>query len=435
MSLFSFKRSEIDQASAMLQVMLLLIYFILNIVSVFEGDVALVLLIGFVFLAGLNLFLQLVQGHLAIKLHFFVFLFFITWFVFRVTVDTQDLEYLKQLTIATANGILLYFMLGALLALCFCYIQRRSFYAALVMLYLVFSICVYSKYTGRLAMSAIGGRFYIYIEDGGYQRAGDFMVILSFIASYCFLSLLLHIKNAWLSFLIFVVYVFSTVLFVVSSQVIGSNSATANLFGVFFITCVFCVLNKKTFVKSSGELLFFKSKRTLIQLSAKSLFVAVVFILLFKIVIYATGFDIYQTRMLGFGEGGNDSLESRSEIFSTEIIRQLGFAPFFGDVNVAVVVTGESGRYLHSFIAHLVSWLGFFGLLVLMFYALSLLFGEFQTRESSKESLMLKRWQCLVLLMFFLFANVATAFFWVVFWFCLGFVSNPFALKNYKTEV
>ena len=79
MNFLAIKINSLGHSVAALQVFFISSYFFLNIVNVGEMGTALPLLAGFVFLACADLLLQSWRGYLAIKLHFFVFLLFVTW--------------------------------------------------------------------------------------------------------------------------------------------------------------------------------------------------------------------------------------------------------------------------------------------------------------------------------------------------------------------
>ncbi|EKF9805757.1 hypothetical protein O1D34_002176, partial [Vibrio cholerae] len=68
-----------------------------------------------------------VKKNLYFRIHFFFFLLLILWMAFRIVFDLNDLEYLKQLTVATTGGILLFYIIGASLGLTrHCLVSLRS---------------------------------------------------------------------------------------------------------------------------------------------------------------------------------------------------------------------------------------------------------------------------------------------------------------------
>src|SRR5690554_5934348 len=116
MNLLLIKKNSLQQSFFTLQISLLLSYFALNIINVGGMSTALPLLASFVAIGVCAIFIQLVKGALTIKYHFIVFLLFVSWLVFRVVLDTQNGEYLKQLTIGTGTGLFLFYMLGFLVS-------------------------------------------------------------------------------------------------------------------------------------------------------------------------------------------------------------------------------------------------------------------------------------------------------------------------------
>lgn len=92
-----------------LQLILLFSYLGMNIQNVGEMGIALPLLAGFVGISGLLVFNQVIRLALVLRLHLFVFLLLISWVALRVIIDLGDMNHLKQLTVATTGGILLFF--------------------------------------------------------------------------------------------------------------------------------------------------------------------------------------------------------------------------------------------------------------------------------------------------------------------------------------
>lgn len=431
MSFLRLKKILLNQVIAVFQVLLLLSYFTLNIINVGEMGTALSLLIGFFILAGVELFLRLLRGYLSIKLYFLVFLIFVAWLSFRVLIDLQDIERLKQTTVATTGGVLLFFLLGAL--------ARRALNTmalngrlGLVKWGLAFftisSVFVFFDFQPRLSRSDI-----LFIEDvdGGYQRPGNFMIMLFLMASFLYLSIAAHFQTKrpvrlllWL-----VVYSVGMLFSLISSQMIGSNAATANILAIYLMAVVFSFLVFSVAIRRdflNGNLALPLSKSSLKKIMNYSLCVALISVFVASVVMQITEFDLNKTRVFGFGTGENNSINSRIEILKETGIDQVGYSPFLGSVDVARLTTGETGKTLHSFIPNVIAELGFFGLcIIVLLFSLFLrsLIKEMKPNTRNEHGFilaMLSFWLLFVFVFLFIYANLAVGKEWPVMWFFLG---------------
>lgn len=431
MSFLALKKIFLDQVVAVFQVLLLLSYFTLNIVNVGEMGTALPLLIGFIILAGVELFLRLWRGYLSIKLYFFVFLIFVVWLSFRVLIDLQDVERLKQVTVATTGGVLLFFLLGALVRRALNTVAlsgRLDLAKGGLVFFTIFSVFVFFSFQARLSRSDI---FFIENVDGGYQRPGNFMIMLFLMASFLYLSIAANFQTKrparlllWL-----VVYSVGMLFSLISSQMIGSNAATANILAVYLMVIVFSFLVFNAAIRSdflNGNLTLPLSKSSLKKIMNYSLCVALIGIVVASVVIQVTEFDLNKTRAFGFGADENSSINSRIEILKETGIDQMGYSPFLGCVDVARLTTGETGKTLHSFIPNVIAELGLFGLgVVVLLFALVLrsIIKEMKPKTRNEHGFiraMLSFWLLFVFVFLFLYANLAVGKEWSVMWFFLG---------------
>lgn len=431
---------------SLIQLLLLFFYFTLNITNVGEMGTALPLLGGFVALAGGVFVLQLVKNQISLRLHFVVFLLFVLlfvlWVALRVIVDLGDMEHLKQLTVATTSGILLFFLLGtfarkALDTLTKAKLKLTSS-KTLLLTFLLVSTLIFLSFKGRLLDR--DDIFYISGVEGGYQRPGNFLIMLFVMASFTFISITSHPHTrkrinlfAWLG-----IYSIGMVLALISSQMIGSNAATANLLAIYLMTCVLALLS---FNKNIRQAFYNKklrlplSKQTFKKLIKYAITALVAVIFLAIIAIQVTGFDLNRTNAFGFGTGKNNSIISRMEIFNEVGIIQLSYSPFFGNVNVAKLTTGNAGRTLHNFLPNVLAELGLVGLLLVL---IILIFVGWHLvkciKNASKEGKDLSQaiislWLLFVLLFLFLYANISSGKEWPVIWFYIGFAISVFELK------
>lgn len=428
---------------SLIQVLLLFFYLALNIINIGEsGGAALPLLAAFFLLSLVVFFIQAMTKTIVIHTYLLFFLLFILWLALRVVIDLSDIQYLKEITIGTTGGIMLFFIIGTLSKPAIDIISKTKeslFGIKIVLLgFLAISLLILYDFKARLLERV--DIFYIEGVDGGYQRPGNFLIMIFIIASFSYLSTIIH-KNTKKKFslLIWIIVYsmgFSNIL--VSSQMIGSNAATVNIVAIYLITIVLSLLsfNKKirlAFFNDKVSSLF--SKR-LISILFKYSFITimVIFIIAF-LVIQVTGFDLSRTRILGFGTGKTNSIDSRSNIFKETGVDQLSYSPIFGDINVSKVVTGDTGLFLHNFLPNIMAELGLFGLLIviIIFFLVFLNLIE-NIKNNSKDAVGLQNfivniWFFFTLLFLFIYANIAVSKSWIVIWFYIGFAVKAISIK------
>lgn len=428
---------------AFVQFLTLLAYLNVNILNVGESGSALYLLL-------LNFFISIVlavviwnRSELFIHVNTLIFFLLVSWIALRVINDTGDVNNLKQVTIATTGGMLLFFFIGAFHGISYkkiIFCQRQFSVAKLILiLYLFILIGISYEFSQRMRDNL----FLIEGVDGAYQRPGNFLSISFIISSYLYISIVLNSfyeKNVRISKFFWLV-IYSVIAFtaLITSQLFGSNSATAVTAGTYLVTLVISM------VAVSGG---FRSKYASDKLSlpwSKELMKSVIFLSIYGLVIfssivagiiYLTGFDPSNLRLLGFGAGTNTSIESRIDILLESGVTQLSHSPIFGDYNVAFLTTGDSGRRLHSFLPFVMANLGLIGVALVFLYFASV-FNQFIKESKIQNSDKVKSYQNSViaiygafLIMFlFLFANIATGVSWAVLWFALGFATNPIGYK------
>lgn len=429
-----------------IQVAALLSYLNANIVNVGDMGTAIPMLIIYVGISTLALAFLIMQKSLYVRPHFFFFLLLVSWIAFRVLVDLNSYEDLKQITIGTTGGVLLFYVIGVFLSFTFHNIAintaKERWAKIIILLFLCFLVWMLYNFSQRLHPRL----FYLTGVDGTYQRSGNFLSI-SFIC-VSFYYLLLVSKRAVVNagslnaFFWLFVYTVSTTMALVGSQLIGSNSATAVILGVYLITLVMTLLIPKKVLWGNylhKRLLLPWSKRLVKNLVVISILGFFLFFMLLALIIIITGFDITSIRLLGFGAGSNTSLISRVDILMGYGVDQLEYAPFLGDINVAYLTTGNAGRTLHSLLPYVLANLGIVGLgIILLLFSVVFLQLFREAKVTSDHSFacyqqnMIALYSLFILFYLFLFANMATGVSWSVLWFSLGFISRPLGFKSYE---
>lgn len=444
MRLFRFKKPKFLNVLFALQLSLLLVYFNANIVNVGELGTALPLLASFIGLSLCLFMLLWVRKSVYIRMHFVLFLLLIAWIATRIIIDLGDMEYLKQITIATTGGMLLFYLLGMFLGISYqnIVLTDRSPGVNKFAIYVFLLLMTWMLYSFSQRLHP--RLFYLLDVDGSYQRPGNFLSIVFIIVSFTYFNFVLkrigQAASTLRSVFWFALYTFSTFMALIGSQLFGSNSATAVILGVYLITLVMTLIIPRkeiwlSYLKQKLSLPW--SKRLIKHLSLMAILGLTVFLSLVFLIVAITGFDITSMRVLGFGEGTNTSLLSRLDILLQSGANQMGYAPFFGNINVAYLTTGSSGRTLHTFIPYVIANLGLIGLTIVVALFSSVLVQLYrECRQVKGDGLysylinMTALYSFFVLFYILLFANLATGVSWAVLWFTLGFVSKPFGFKS-----
>lgn len=420
------------------QILLFIIYLVFNILNIGENKgVGTPLLLGFILIYFFVFLIKANSQAVTIRLHTFFIFLFILWLSLRVVIDLNDISYLKQVTIGTTSGILLFFFVGTFAKQALDIVGRAKvslFGTKLILIvFIAISFWIFSSFQERLLDRA--DIFYIEDVDGGYQRPGNFLIIIFIIVSFSYLSISSHANmNSRRSFVFWSsIYSMGLIVLLVSSQMIGANTATVNVAAIYLITVVISSFSFNERFRVSylnNEINSFFSKKILFNIIKYSVFLLIILIFTSVIMIQVTGFDLDKTRIFGYGTGENTSITSRVDIFKQTGIDQLSYAPVFGDMNVAKIITGDSGKFLHSFIPNILAELGLLGLIIglfpffLVFHILikninNPIRNKFEFQHFSSNI-----WFFFTLFFLLFYANVAVDKSWVVIWFYLGFAVN-----------
>lgn len=443
------KYSGLPSVLILAQITIFIVYLYANVVNVGEAGTALPLLAAYVGFSGLIFLLLFLQKNLFFRLHFFVFIVFIAWIALKVIFDLGDLEYLKQVTIATTSGILLFYLTGAFFGISYVRMQEepRKTTSDKFIITAIFALSIYLLIN---LLSRIRTDVFLIADlDGSYQRPGSFISISFIIVSVIFVSLLsnwnlMHKKKSK-SLFWFLVYSVITIFVLINSQLFGSNSATAVVIGLYSLTVVTILLirNRRLQRLHADGSLAWPLSSEMIRSLFKYCIVSVIwlFALLFFLV-YGTNFDVSSTRFAGFhsgvgtGSGSIASLTSRFDILIQTGVDQISYAPFLGNMNVAFHVTGDAGKTLHSFFLFIFANLGLLGLLIIatFFYLIfRQLYNQAKLKSRPEGSFiyfLTTFYFILILLFLMLFANLSVGMTWPVIWFAVGFVSQPFGFRS-----
>jgi len=446
MNPFIFKKNSFNHLAYFSQILLLVLYLSLNIINVGQDGTALPLLAGFVFFAGYYFLLALLKYRLTIRKHFFVFLLFVFWMSLRIIIDLQDLEHLKQITIATTGGVLLFFLIGTFVRKALdntVFKGKIHYYKLFLILYFIIGLSIFMSFKARLTRLDI---FYIEGVAGGYQRPGNFMIMLFMIASFVFITVATRsITKKTISFMFWLfIYSLGMILNLINSQMIGSNAATANILAIYLMTVVlsFLAFNKSIYKNYlNNQLVLPLSKKSLKKMSLFSVILIIVCIGFALEIINKMNIDLAKTRAFGFGSNENSSVNSRIEILKETGIAQMGYSPLFGNTNVAYLVTGNSGRTLHNFIPNIIAELGLIGLIIVCALFVMVFMGLIKEIKNQKRNklgfikALQNYWLLFVFLFLFLYANISVGKSWSVMWFFIGFSIHIFGSSKGKLRI
>lgn len=433
------KKPKFIKVIAIIEIILLTLYLLKNIANVGSSGVALPLLGLFVLTSAIVIAIYYYLKKKRVKISYIHIMFscFLLWVTIRATLDFNTNYELKQLTVGTTGGILLFYLIGVLCGFYLSVYRKSQKNFLLLNVYLVFfllySIWLYKYFAGRL----LSREDILYVEgvSGGYQRSGNFLTICYILVSSFFLVLSLSfnkIKKAN-QVLWSLIYIAGTFLLLICSQMIGSNSATANILAIFLITMtvVFIASNKKnlsSYINNNLSLpVSKKSFKSIVKYSITSIII-LVFSLIY--LIDYLNFDISRLRVTGFGAGNNTSLTSRFEILTDTGFEQLTYAPMFGNLNVAYLTTGRAGKTLHNLFPNIIAELGLIGLIIfisLLYYSFKKLYKEAKVRTGTRlgfNQAIISTWAMFILIYLVIYANLSVGFSWIVIWFLLGFFST-----------
>lgn len=420
-------------------IFLTIAYLSINIENVGSNGEALLLLVAFFLIAFFKNWSGLIHSEIVFSKILFVFFVFAGWLIFRVLINLHDIEYLKQITIATTSGIILFFLFGVFLRQNIDNIlfENHIKYFKIFILFSLFGLFViYLRFVDRLLERT--DIFYIANANEGYQRAGNFMIIIFILLSLFFLclSLKLEVRKKTIFFVWFGFYFTAMVFLLISSQMIGSNAATANVLAIYLITITISLL---VFDKKLREL-FYRKKlgnfKIHLMIFKKTLLIVFFGLLFSCLLIWIINFDFNRLRVFGFGSDEASSFSTRMEILIKTGIDQIGFDPIFGNANVAYLTTGDSGRALHSFSLNILAEFGIFGLLgfyLILFYFLKKLIKSIKYVEYNEQGLLqifCSYWFIFVFCFLFLYANFAVGKEWAVIWFFLGLAGGGIKIKK-----
>ena len=267
------------------------------------------------------------------------------------------------------------------------------------MFYLVF-INIGLFFILKNALSNVRLDIFLILEiEEGYQRAGDFLIILFFITTVLVFFILEKIKKISINIILFFLNLMTLFLVGAIAQIIGSNKGL--VVPILICACTFFI--------------FFKDLKG----GSRKLIKFLIFILLLLSIIYMfLSIDISSLRILGYGAGESSSIESRYEIFVRNFYIHFTHSPYIGDLNVDTLLTGQ-GTYVHSFLFFSLTHFGILGFIIIFIY----IYKCYGSIVGENKNLKLNK---MIFLLILIFSILSTAVFWPVIWFVIGVLCPAF---------
>ncbi len=436
-----------------IQIMVFIFYFYFNIINIGEEGQKIELLMFFVAITIVMFFLRSFNEEVVIKIHLLLFLMLIIWISIRVLTDKDDLDFLKQITIATTGGMFLFYCLGVALSISFyrmLYIENAFHpeWINIIILcaYMILSFSVLTIFYENMSED----HFYLKNINGLYQRPGNFLSIIFIFISYIyfFVSLsgfLNKRKIGILALVVFLLYSISAIVNIVCSQLLGSNSATGVIVFIYVLTIalMFYSCSDKMielfYLKGSRVYFSFFALRRLFLISIS---MAISFIIVLLVASNIINFNLNKLNVFGLGAGEITSLTSRFDILASAGLEQMSFSLFWGNIDVAYLTTGNSGKTLHNFFPFIIANLGVFGFLIVLMLFLFVFYEYVKSiiLDCNLSGLLIYKnsvlnfYSLLVFAFLVIFANFTTDVSWIVLWFFIGFSTRPIMLEKIHTK-
>jgi hypothetical protein len=414
-----------------------------NVVGIGEQGDYLNLLIIFIILGGL-LFVWRASTSKSIIIHpsLFVLLAFLFYFNLRIIVDTGSLDKLRAYTVATSGGVILFYALGTIVSIIVNQhiknsIKSKNYFTSYVysfVIYLFLSLCLQLDLLYEFSTKLRIDIFLIEDMDGSYQRPGNFLVINYIVILYLYahFSALKKISgnltSQFTSVIVFFLFAFYTLISLLISQLIGSNSATVVIAGLgILVIAMLALLHIKSVIVylSKKKIGFVKLalSKLLLRFCAFVFFVLAVLVVAILVGSNFLGIDLSMTRIGGFGSGEFSSVSSRLELLNNFTIH-FSYSPFLGNMNVDCLTT-SCGSYVHSLPAMLLTHTGLLGFFLFLTFIVIAFKERFIIRNMHIDILLLpvnilNTYLFFMFLFVLLISSAATALTWATLWFSMG---------------
>jgi len=365
---------------------------------------------------------------------------FLTYFFLKLILDIEDFEVIKGYTIGTSGGVFFALLLGLLASLIISDLHLRmskNYHLQNLGIMLLLGYFVLTLFLGWRILQGHyvhvrSDLFLLAKQSGNYQRPGNFLFILFMILSslLVIVTALLNRSSGWKKRIILTVnigiYILNAILFMLISQLLGSNSGFATVAGFLLITLVYLYAIRPFGSREWWDLRYGVSNLLFGRIGRRvRASMVVVLVLAFAGLFAALQYlkiDVSRFRIMGFKSGSISSFDTRSEIFRNNFIEHLAYNPFFGNAQVEVLTTGV-GTYVHSLLS-IITHLGFFGFFLFLLF-LRQIYLEIIQIKPGQRSLYNDRsfgfYRLLAMGSILVFALISAFYTWMPLWFAIGF--------------
>jgi hypothetical protein len=379
---------------------------------------------------------------LKIRMSLILLFIFVLYLTFNYAFDTLDMAKIKAVTLGTTGGVVFAILLGVMSTFSIVNIfdadnSRSTHKLVIIPLVFIYSLVIlfFSIEAFQFYLSTI--RSDLFLIDGGdglYQRPAALMLIQFMISTSLITAVLIKgYKATLLHTIIVLLLCVNAIVYMVLSQLLGSNSGLASIAGflVMFLSFIFIVSSKesKKFilkVNLKSIVLGWIGKKVIFGITL-ALFTMVSF---FTYLLFLLDMKMTDLRIFGFSSGTSSSVDSRLAILQKNYVEQLSYNPIFGHTQADALTTGE-GSYAHSLIS-IFSHLGLIGgilfsfLLLFMYREIARSYMNYSLYDSPKFRLFRLFSLGLVLLYALLTAFIT----WMPLWFAIGAFGISFYFKR-----
>ena len=364
---------------------------------------------------------------------------FMVYVSLRFILDQQSIKGFFGFTFSTTSGIFFGYFLGISLAYLYSGIIEniRKFpdliekFNTIVLLYFIFvTFFIIQSFVHYFSIKTLG--YSINEIPVDYQRPGIFLFLIA-VQNAVLIVIINLINPQKKNRLVYLLYLISTVVMILLSQLIGSNfffvSGIVLLFVIFWFRGIVST-SKKYLVKS--EVKFLSVFRGWMGVRLLK-FVSVVLVI-FSLSIYVNYkldiFDFQQLRIVGH-EHYIPSLNIRVNILKDLFIMHFNYAPLFGDM---FVHKDLNTTYIHS-LFRIIPSLGITGALFFGF-VIFLIYRDINlcSKNTSSMSLNYQIFRLAMVTYILLGALVMAGYSWIPLWFIMGLFSISIMKRPAKSH-
>jgi hypothetical protein len=256
---------------------------------------------------------------LSIKKSFLIIMIFIAWASIKTMIDTMSIQDVRAITTSSTGGMLYFMIIGIMASRTFsvinAYINGKNvlyfqsiIMAAMIWIALFFSYKNFIELLGGVRLDI----FLIEEQEGFYQRFASYLIIQNIVCGY-FVAMLSNgrrIIEITIFFFALLGFVLGSIVLIIKSQLVGSNSAFAFALGYLLVVLFYAYFNRVNSVtdklnKTYANVL---SREVVKNAFGFVLFSLVIVVLGINYLVDSARINLDVFRMAGFGEGEVSSI-------------------------------------------------------------------------------------------------------------------------------